>query len=233
MSINLYKNVLIFMLFFLMISIFSVKDLYAVNVTISGRVDQMGNPVKAVVQIVKPGFPLMGQSPEDASWVLLGETSSSSTDGSYTLTVDAAGKILVLAFYDGLSYSINKQLDIVTQTDVSGINISLPVLDKNSISADIRVYEGPVGQELEINYRSRQHQILVVTDPQNIDGGIVDITNYDYRQLKKNMIYDLPDGLYTVICALNINGGAGFKYTVGELLLPISDPNKIHNIYFR
>lgn len=223
----------LFVLTVFAIAILVSKNTNAANVIFSGSVNQNDNPAKVIIQVIKPGFPFQGVEPSDSSWVLLGETSSSAVDGAYSLTADVVGSVLVLAYYKGLNYSVVRKYDITTQVQITEIDFTLPDFNANNISMDIRVFEGPVGQEKEINYNARQYQLLLVYGQESIDNRIVDFTNHDYKMERNNIIYDLPDGSYKIICALNNTDGAGFKYAVTDVMLPLPTVGRIHSIYFR
>jgi len=231
MHVYRLSNYFVWFLYFILFVY--IQGAYAADVTIKGTIHKNTTTAKTIVQIVKPGFPFQGATPSDVSWVLLGEGYANDVDGTYTLTVNATGVVLVLAYYEKTNYSIMSLVDLTTQTLIEGIDLTLPFFDINNISMDIKVFEGAENNEVEINYRQRQYQLLIIADAQATDKRIVDITSLDYKFNKNNKVFDLPDGKYKVICALNLKNDAGFKYVTTDVTLPLPDNNKVHNIYFR
>jgi len=209
-----------FKFLFLIAFIYPVS-LEAADITLSGKViTASGVPVSTVVQLLKPGFPLGASKLGNERWQLIGETNSNNISGDYSITFQANERVVVSVYYEPFMYSVFKDVNIASQTVITGVNLSVPTIDHKNESLNLIITEGLDGNEIEISYSIRRYNVIIAAMSGD-DKRLVSINNYDFP-ISHNKIDDLPPGVYTVVGELEAKEANGvFYYATTEVTLPL------------
>jgi len=219
----------------LILQVFSTVDVYARDVTLSGKVINFSSSdVNPVVRVYLPGLPYYEMS--NSEWRFLGEAAYSKTTGDYSVVVDVPDNEnnLVLS----VSY-LSPDTDVISWVNVASSNqavtdINLPVTKNTDLSFKVVI----LISGNEFNYIDNSASCMIISKAVSGEGRLMLLGVYD-AWVHKFTAYGLPAGEYRMACSIQNASGITVGNQVPSVLkrykdftLPITNQEKIINFDF-